>query len=72
MVVSRHQNTGQNHNVLITNKSFENVAKFKHSATTATNQNSLHKKKFRAVQIRGVLATVLFRVFCLPAPSLKL
>jgi hypothetical protein len=30
MVVSRHQNVGQNQNFLIANKSFENVAKFKY------------------------------------------
>jgi hypothetical protein len=28
MVVSRHQNVGQNHNLLIGDKMFENVAKF--------------------------------------------
>jgi hypothetical protein len=29
MVISRHQNVGQNHNFLLANKSFENVEKFK-------------------------------------------
>jgi len=28
MVVSRHQNVGQNHNLLIANRYFKNVAKF--------------------------------------------
>jgi hypothetical protein len=39
MVMSRHQKVGQNHNLMIANKSFENVIKFKYWGTTATNQN---------------------------------
>jgi hypothetical protein len=30
MFMSHHGNTGQNHNFLIANKAFRNVAKFKH------------------------------------------
>jgi hypothetical protein len=42
MIMSHHQNTGQNQNIRIVNESFENVAKFKHLGTTLTHQDDIH------------------------------
>jgi hypothetical protein len=39
MSLSRHQNAGQNHDIKIGNRCFENVAQFRHLGTTKTNQN---------------------------------
>jgi hypothetical protein len=38
MLLSRHQNAGQNPYIKIANRSFENVAQFKYFGTTITNQ----------------------------------
>jgi hypothetical protein len=42
MIMSRHPNSEQNQNIRIANESLANVAKFKYSGTTPTNQNGIH------------------------------
>jgi hypothetical protein len=44
IIASRHQNAGQNHNLQIPNKSFENVAIFKFLRTILTNQNCIQEE----------------------------
>jgi hypothetical protein len=44
MLLSRHQNAGQNHDIKINNRSFENVAQFKYLGTTVTNQNLIQEE----------------------------
>jgi hypothetical protein len=39
MLMSHCQNAGQNHDIMIANRSLENVAKFRYLGTAVTNQN---------------------------------
>jgi hypothetical protein len=44
MLLSRHQNVGQNRDVKIANRSCENVSQFKYLGTTVTNQNLIQEE----------------------------
>jgi hypothetical protein len=44
MLLPHHHNTGQNHDIKIANRSFENVAQFRYFGTTVTNQNLIHEE----------------------------
>jgi hypothetical protein len=44
MLLSRHQNAGQNHDIKIGNRCFENVAQFRYLGTTVINQNLIQEE----------------------------
>jgi hypothetical protein len=44
MLLSHHQNSEQNHDIKIVNKSFVNVAQFKYLGTTVINQNLIQEE----------------------------
>jgi hypothetical protein len=39
MLLPRHQNAGQNYDIKVANRYFENVVKLRYFGTTITNQN---------------------------------
>jgi hypothetical protein len=44
ILLSPHQNAGQNHEIKIANRSFENVAQFKYWGTTVPNKNLIQEE----------------------------
>jgi hypothetical protein len=44
MLLSRHQNAGQNRDIKVANRSFENLSQFKYLGTTVTNQNLIQEE----------------------------
>jgi hypothetical protein len=44
MLLPRHQNAGQNHDIRIASRSLENLTQFKYLGTTVTNQNSIQEE----------------------------
>jgi hypothetical protein len=44
MLLSRHQNVGQNREIKIANRSFKNVSQFKYLGATVTNQNLIQEE----------------------------
>jgi hypothetical protein len=44
MLLSRHQNVGQNRDIKIANISFENVSQFRYLGTTVTDQNLIQEE----------------------------
>jgi hypothetical protein len=51
MLLSYCQNAGQNHDIKIGNRCFENVAQFRYLRTTITNQNLIQKEIKRRLNL---------------------
>jgi hypothetical protein len=64
ILLSRQQNIGQNRDIKIANRSFENVSQLKYLGTTITKQNLIQKEK-RGDLILVMLATIRSKTFCL-------
>jgi hypothetical protein len=71
MLLSRHQNAGQNHEIKIGNRCFENVAQFKYLGTTVKNKNLIQEEIKRRLN-RIMLAVIQFMSFCLPVSCPKI
>jgi peptide methionine sulfoxide reductase MsrB len=63
MLLSRHQNAGQNHDIKTGNKCFQNVTQFRYLGTTITNQNVIQEE----IKRRVMLATIQFATFFFPS-----
>jgi hypothetical protein len=45
MLLSRHKNSGQNHDIKIAKRFFENAVQFIYLGTTVTNQNLIQEEE---------------------------
>jgi hypothetical protein len=54
MLLSRHQNAGQNHDITIGNRYFENVAQFRYLEMIIRNQNPIQEeiKRLKETELR--------------------
>jgi hypothetical protein len=51
MLLSHHQNSGQNYDMKIANRSFENVTHLRYLGMTVTNQNLIQEENKRRLNL---------------------
>jgi hypothetical protein len=64
MLLSEHQNAGQNQNIKIANTSYEDASQFKYLEKTVTNKNLIQEEIKRRLN-SGNACYHLFRTLCL-------
>jgi hypothetical protein len=50
MLLTRHQNAGQNHDGKTANRSFQNMTQFKHLEMTVTNQKLIQEENEEEIE----------------------
>jgi hypothetical protein len=65
LVMCRDQNAGGSHNIKVDNSTFERVEQFSIWKQPFLIK-ILFRKKLRAGLYQGVIAIILYRIFCLP------
>jgi hypothetical protein len=70
MLLSRHQNAGQNHDIKIPNRYFENMTQLKYLGTTVRNQSLIQEEIKRRLK-SGNTCYHLVQNFCLLVWCLK-
>jgi hypothetical protein len=69
LLMSHHQNTAQNHNIKIANRSFQNMAKFKYLRKRVTNHKLTNEEMMKSNLSNACY--IKFRTFCLLVYCLK-
>jgi hypothetical protein len=70
MLLSHHQNVGQNRDIKIANRSFENVALLRYLGAAVAKQNMVQEEIKRRL-ISDMLATIQCRTFCVLVCCIK-
>jgi hypothetical protein len=72
-LLSRRQNAGQNHDIKMANRCFENMAQLKYFGTTVTNQNFIQEEIKRTLNLSNACYHSVQNLFsCLLSKNVKI